>query len=115
MNVTIVVALITAISTLLGGLIAGVISLRIAVRQANAQRQLAKDERQEQQASDRRKAQREIYVQLLNRFDEIERRLHDFWQEHSTGNPSAAITSGHRRNVGPPSYPLSRRVYSRYA
>jgi hypothetical protein len=81
-NITIAVALITALSTLSGGLIVSAVSLRIHRQQLAAQRQLAADEREEQQRLALRERQRQTYEQLLNRFDEIERALQKCWESH---------------------------------
>ena len=75
MNTTIAVALITAISTLSGAAISGRITFLVTRTQINSQLELADKNLSVQDAQERRKVQRDVYVQFLTKASEIQNKL----------------------------------------
>lgn len=78
-NIAIAVGLITAGSTLAGGLVASVTALKIQSKQLREQIVLAREERAERQAAQRRELQRAAYARFIGIFEELDTLINDCW------------------------------------
>ena len=91
MNDTVAVALITSLSTLTAAGLAGWVSARTNDRQLRHQAALAREERAERRALDRRELRRETYERFLARADAAYRLLRKLAMD--TGRPLGAVAS----------------------
>ncbi|MGM0355342.1 hypothetical protein [Streptomyces griseoaurantiacus] len=90
MNDTVAVALITSLSTLTAAGLAGWVSARTNDRQLRHQAALAREERAERRALDRRELRRETYERFLARADAAYRLLDEWWQAPPSARAAAA-------------------------
>jgi hypothetical protein len=86
-NITVAVGLITSGSTLAGGLIASMTALKVQKRQTARQDAFAVAERTERQIAQRRTVRREAYVQLLNKFDQVNDLVQECWKSTPPTEP----------------------------
>jgi len=79
MNTTIAVTIITAVSTLAGGVIASIASIRIQTRQAEAQRNLAADERRDKREASRKEILQQAFVLTVDHQYEMQKHFDECW------------------------------------
>jgi hypothetical protein len=79
-NIAIAVGLITAGSTLAGGIIASIATLKAQSSQIK-----------QQQGAQRRAIRREAYVQLLNKFDEVDSLFQECWEMRLNSEPDRPV------------------------
>jgi gas vesicle protein len=93
-NVAIAVGLITSGSTLIGGAIASITALMVQRNQLGKEASRALSEREELRNSQLRALRREVYVQMLARFDEADDALLEHWKDDAGGNPDEPVSAG---------------------
>jgi hypothetical protein len=82
MNATVAVALITSLSTLMAGVIASITSLIVGHRQNEREKERSQPERTAQQGDQQKQIRRDAYLQLLNKFDEVDGLISKAWEDY---------------------------------
>jgi hypothetical protein len=92
-DVAVAVGLITAGSTLIGGVIASITALMVQKNQLKKEADRVISDREEQRNSEFRALRREVYIQMLTRFDEADDALLEEWKEHPDAEPDQPLSA----------------------